>query len=246
MNLRTLHTRYATIRRLVTIFFILFALTALLAELTFWLSGAGDVDIAQVEAIPTPERQATEPEALHALSEWSSDSEIRFQQAPVLLAERAARGQLPPLEQRLPENPLVIHPAHQMGPYGGTWTRYGTSPSDVGIFHHRLAYDGLVRAGSDGTRNIAKPGHALGHRRRGTKLHVPPAPRRALVRWTPFSADDILFWYRDVLHNEELTPVIPIEYRKGGQTVICEKIDDHTIRFRFAEPYGLFLKQHGL
>ena len=130
-----------------------------------------------------------------------------------------------------------------MGPYGGTWTRYGTSPSDVGIFHHRLAYDGLVRwdpMGREILPNLATHWDIEDEGRSYT-FHL-----RRGVRWSdghPFSADDILFWYRDVLHNEELTPVIPIEYRKGGQTVICEKIDDHTIRFRFAEPYGLFLKQ---
>ena len=67
----------------------------------------------------------------------ASRSKSLFQQAPIL-DQRVTSGLLPSVDQRLPDNPLVIHPAHQMGPYGGTWPRYGTSPSDVGIFHHRL------------------------------------------------------------------------------------------------------------
>ena len=42
--------------RLGLVFLVLCALTGLLAHLTFALSGASDVDIARLEAIPVPER----------------------------------------------------------------------------------------------------------------------------------------------------------------------------------------------
>ena len=115
-----------------------------------------EVDIAQLEAISAPERQATEPVALHAVSEWPADRKSLFQQAPIL-DQRVTAGLLPSVDQRLPDNPLVIHPAHQMEPYGGTWPRYGTSPSDVGIFHHRLGLRWSGPLGSNGTRDITQP-----------------------------------------------------------------------------------------
>ena len=37
-----------------------------------------------------------------------------------LLAARVAAGELPPVDQRLPENPLVVEPFHEIGEYGGT------------------------------------------------------------------------------------------------------------------------------
>ena len=39
---------------------------------------------------------------------------------PPLLAERVARGELPPVSERLPDNPLVIVPWEEIGSYGGT------------------------------------------------------------------------------------------------------------------------------
>ena len=45
-----------------------------------------------------------------------------------MLAELVARGELPPLEERLPEHPLVIEPIDEPGVYGGTWRRCGPLP----------------------------------------------------------------------------------------------------------------------
>jgi peptide/nickel transport system substrate-binding protein len=45
-----------------------------------------------------------------------------------------------------------------------------------------------------------------------------------------------------VLLNEDLTPAPDMQYKQAGQLVQLEKVDDYTIRFRFVEPNGLFLK----
>ena len=37
-----------------------------------------------------------------------------------MLARLMAQGKLPPVEERLPENPLVLHPIESSGRYGGT------------------------------------------------------------------------------------------------------------------------------
>ena len=42
----------------------------------------------------------------------------RFREAP-MLARLVAQGKLPPVEDRLPENPLVLHPIESIGRYGG-------------------------------------------------------------------------------------------------------------------------------
>src|SRR6188508_1571558 len=46
-----------------------------------------------------------------------------FHEAP-MLAERVARGELPPVEQRLPADVLVIEPLEGIGQYGGS-LRFG-------------------------------------------------------------------------------------------------------------------------
>ncbi len=43
-----------------------------------------------------------------------------YQEAPSLAA-RAARGELPPVARRLPDEPVVVKPVESIGKYGGTW-----------------------------------------------------------------------------------------------------------------------------
>ena len=63
------------------------------------------------------------------------------------------------------------------------------------------------------------------------------------MKWSdghPFTADDFLFWFEDIYRNDELvpmkTPILAINDQPGRM----EKVDDHTIRFVFAEPYYVF------
>jgi peptide/nickel transport system substrate-binding protein len=136
----------------------------------------------------------------------------------------------------------VLAPPHQLGPYGGTWTRMATGPSDVGIISARLAYDGLVRWDPMGTQVL--PNMAT-HWEIGEGGRTYTFFLRKGIRWSdghPFTSDDIVFWYEDVLLNEDLTPAPDMQYKQAGQLVQLEKVDDYTIRFRFVEPNGLFLK----
>ena len=43
----------------------------------------------------------------------------KFGEAP-MLAELVKAGQLPPVEERLPQNPVVVQPIDEIGKYGGS------------------------------------------------------------------------------------------------------------------------------
>ena len=196
----------------------------------------GIVPLAPVEI---PNRHPKVVGAVHRVGEWSGG---RFGEAP-LLAQRVREGHLPAVSERLPENPLVIIPPQQNGPYGGTWTRFATGPRDVGIVEARFAYEGLARWDAMGQNVI--PNLAV-------RWEIADGGRsftfylRKGVRWSdghPFTVDDLLFWYEDVLQNEELTPVVPRDFKRQGRVMGLEKIDDYTVRFTFLEPNGLFLKK---
>lgn len=216
-------------------------LVQLLGRATWRLSGAGDVALEELAGIEAPERHPTEAKAIHRVEEWPAERGRTFAEAP-MLRQRVEAGELPPVAERLPEDPLVVVPPDQAGPYGGTWARLATGPSDVGIYEARLAYEGLVRWGPMGKEIL--PNLA-------SRWTIEDGGRtytfwlRRGVRWSdghPFTADDILFWYRDVVLNEELTPVVSRDLRRGGEVVELEKLDDTTVRFRFAEPHGIFLQ----
>jgi peptide/nickel transport system substrate-binding protein len=162
-----------------------------------------------------------------------------YNEAPAL-AQRTAAGELPPVAERLPENPRVVEPLEQVGEYGGAWNMALTSTGALVHLPRAIGYEPLVAASADTPLipNIAESFEAsedateyIFRLRRGMK-------------WSdghPFTADDIMFWYEDVLLNEELTTAIPSWLMSGDEPVVVEKIDDYTVKFTFRNPYGLFL-----
>ena len=56
-------------------------------------------------------------QSTEASSDMMSDSQ--YKEAP-MLAERVAAGELPPVDERLPDVPDVIEPTAEVGTYGGT------------------------------------------------------------------------------------------------------------------------------
>jgi hypothetical protein len=53
----------------------------------------------------------------------------QFTEAPPLAALVKA-GKLPPVAERIGQDPLVIKPVHEIGKYGGIWRRGFTGPAD--------------------------------------------------------------------------------------------------------------------
>ena len=199
------------------------------------------LDDGQKAAMQIPDRHPDGPKAVHRVAEWPQGRGRGFREAP-MLGRRVAAGKLPSVQDRLPEDPLVIVPPEQNGPYGGTWTRFATGPQDIGVVEARFAYDGLVRwdaMAQDILPNLAVRWEMADGGRTYTFW------LRKGVRWSdghPCTVDDIMFWYEDVLNDAELTPVVPREFKRGGEVMRVEKVDDFTVRFRFVRPNGLFLK----
>ena len=53
------------------------------------------------------------------------------------------------------------------------------------------------------------------------------------LKWSdgePFTADDFVFYYEDILLNEEITPTFPSWLSSGGEPGVYEKVDDHTVK----------------
>ena len=66
-----------------------------------------------------------------------------FKEAP-MLTELVKAGKLPPVEQRVPQDPLVVKPVHEIGKYGGTWRRGFTGPADRWNGYRAVGPDGLL------------------------------------------------------------------------------------------------------
>ncbi|MGI6209819.1 MAG: ABC transporter substrate-binding protein, partial [Anaerolineae bacterium] len=163
----------------------------------------------------------------------------RYNEAP-MLAERVAAGELPPVDERLPVEPLVQPVVDEIGEYGGTWHRAAVSASDTALFF-RLYPDALVYFDIEGNLvpAIAKSWEV---NEDGTQytFHL-----REGMKWSdghPYTADAVMWWYDHVLNNPEITPVKPSWMRAGDEYGVIEKIDDYTLRVTFSSPYGTFLE----
>jgi len=152
----------------------------------------------------------------------------KFNEAPMLKVKVAA-GELPPVEERLPEEPLVVEPWEKIGKYGGTLR------ISMGISHH-LKEPPLMLS-RDCTKVIPNIYKKWEYSKDGKTLTF---YLRKGLKWSdgaPVTADDFLFWWEDVILNDELTPVKPKEFMPGGKLMKVEKVDDYTIRWHFSKPY---------
>ncbi len=131
---------------------------------------------------------------------------VTYKEAPVL-ADLVKAGKLPPVDQRLPENPLVV-PADEIGQYGGVWRRGFLGPSDFnGV--NRVIYDVLARFGPDGATIEMKLAESVTP---SADFKTWTVKLRKGIKWSdgsPFTTDDIMYWYKDVLQNKDLVPAIP-------------------------------------
>ena len=159
-----------------------------------------------------------------------------FKEAPAL-AELVKAGKLPPVQERIGQDPLVVKPLREIGRYGGTWRRGFTGPFDTSNGHRVAQNDKLLYYDYTGTKvvpNIARGWEVSPDGKVTTVL------LRRGMRWSdgqPFTADDFVFWYQDVYLNKELVPVPLTVMTINGKPVAIEKVDASTIRFVSPEPY---------
>ncbi len=162
----------------------------------------------------------------------------QYSEAP-MLQEMVASGDLPPVGERLPEEPLVVEPVESVGQYGGTWRRAFKGIKDFHAFG-RLNYEPMLRWPRD-PKDPVQPGLAKEWTwsEDGTELtlHL----RRGL-KWSdgaPFTVDDIIFWWEAIETDTNVTAAPHAEWVIDGQPMELTKIDDVTITLAFAGPNGL-------
>ena len=163
---------------------------------------------------------------------------VKYSEAPMLKTLVAA-GELPPVEERLPEEPFVVEPFEEIGRYGGTANVFAVGSHAWNDWQHGTAYagQGLFGFSIDGKSlqsDIAK-GYKWDEDLKAFTIYL-----REGAKWSdgaPFTADDIVFQFEDIYGNDELTPVKPELWSPGEELLKAKKVDDYTVRLEFAKPY---------
>ncbi len=164
--------------------------------------------------------------------------DLTAREAPAL-AQMVARGELPPLEERLPAEPRVVAKVDSIGQYGGTWHRAFRGIND---FHAlgRLIYEPVLRWPRDPADGV-QPGLAKDWDWSNDGKTLTLYFREGL-RWSdghPFTVDDVIFWWEDIENDTNITPAVHAEWVVAGEPMTLEKVNDSTIRLHFAAPNGL-------
>lgn len=199
-------------------------------------------EVAAVESARNPRLNLDNPPVFPVDVDYAKGAQAPWwpQGESPVLAELVGEGLLPPVAERVGHQPLVLRGVEGIGRYGGTWHRVASADGDVFIIGGRLAAPTLLRWSPEGyplVPNLATRWEVLNGGREYV-VHL-----RQGVRWSdghPFTAHDIMYWWRYEIRHFNNEPRWMSPRGKLGE---IELIDDHTLRFSFAYPHGLFLEE---
>jgi peptide/nickel transport system substrate-binding protein len=163
----------------------------------------------------------------------------KFNEAPMLAAQ-VGQGLLPPVEERIGLDPLVIEPLNQIGRYGGTLRRAFIGPSDYqGGARFTTGPDSLLYFDYEWKNvvpNIARAFELTSDARTLTLF------LRRGMRWSdgaPYTSDDIMFWYTDLYGDRRIVAAPSPTLQFAADPVRIERIDATTIQFVSPQPYPM-------
>ncbi len=158
-------------------------------------------------------------------------------QAPMLDA-LVQSGDLPPLEERLPANPLVVS-ADSIGTYGGTWRMGLNGGGDNGLIVKTVAYESLVRYDHEWKTVIPNLAESWEVNAEATEFTF---KLREGVKWsdgTPFTTADIAFAV-EMYQDPDYAAGSWIDNKNNPVSI--EVIDDFNFKFIFGKPNGMFME----
>jgi len=197
-------------------------------------------------ACATPTTEAPKPTAAPAQPTAAAPKPTaapasKYKEAPQL-AELVKAGKLPPVDQRLPENPAVVDAA-EIGNYGGVWRRGTLGPSDYnGV--NRVIDDALVIFSPDGASTVMKYAESVTPSADYTSWTLKLRKGSKWSNGDPFTTDDIMFWYKDVLQNKDLSPTLPPWVQNKDKSLVdIKQVDAVTTVWTYKDVHTTFLME---
>lgn len=169
-----------------------------------------------------------------------------FNEAPELAA-KVAKNELPAVQQRLPQNPVVVKPEETVAKYGGVLRMAVVGQNTlIGSEIQWFMAESLVNpAPDDATKMVPNLAESW---KWSDDFKTLTVNLRKGVKWSdgkPYTTQDVQFWWNDVLLNKELTPSPNSLFTRGGKLAELKVIDDFTFQWTFAQPYAIFVTYLG-
>ena len=171
------------------------------------------------------------------LADYEQDTGTRitsFGEAP-MLAVMVAGGELPPVEERISEEPLVINPFDEIGSYGGTLRTASLGPG-YNDFTPIRSLAGVIQTAN---RGPGSPHQNVPYGYKGWEISDDGMTFTMYLRrgakWSdgePHTADDVEFWGEFFWHPE----YSGWDQSNFGPVASVEKVDDYTARMTFSRP----------
>ncbi len=143
---------------------------------------------------------------------------------------------LPALVERLPAEPLVVAPYDKIGHYGGVITGIskGTESGTSDLLSVR--HVNFVRYADDLQTVVPNVAKGWSWNDDFTVLTINLREGHKWSDGEPFTADDVVFWYNDLIMNPDVYEKTPGRWLFAGKPVKVEAVDPTTVTFTFPVP----------
>lgn len=217
-------------------------------------AGCGSEPAAEEEQHTNEEEEIDKEESIDKEEEdIDEEGEISELKEAPMLSQLVEEGELPPIEERVPDEPLIYvagteipiddMPEIEIGKYGGT-LRVINPGSPGGGEWWAISREPLLNQlgfGEPGEKPLGGVFKDFEMEDNGKEFTF---FMRKGLKWSdgqPVTTEDVRYSYEDVLLNEELTPTFPTWLSNADGTPFeLEILDEYTFKITFKEPYALF------
>jgi peptide/nickel transport system substrate-binding protein len=169
----------------------------------------------------------------------SSSLAQSYSQAPTL-EDAVTSGDLPPVEERVSDNPLVLEPVESVGTYGGVIR--DITKANLDWQKIILQVEPFARWERD--LNGVRPNVAESWEWNADFTELTLNFRKG-IKWSdgvPMTADDFMFFWNDVVLDDSVPVSFPAGTVVNDTPMIVEKLDEDSVKFTFGGPNPLFME----
>ena len=159
------------------------------------------------------------------------------------LKARVDSGELPPVAERLPANPLVITPLERVGQQGGDWNHALVGGGSLSMLVRYQGYEPLVRYNQDWSGLVENVAESWSVNDAATEYTF---TLRKGHKWSdghPFTTADVQFWYDAYFMDPETSHGSNAWWMVDGEPAKLEVVDEQTFKVIFPGPNGFFVQQ---